>query len=157
MTRFGLRRRLLEEDGSSMVEFALSSVVLFLTMLGIMEISLAMYSDHITYEAAREGSRYAMVRGDTCMAGGASCTATAADIQSYVRALGYPGINSQNMTVTTTYAAYPTGNTCSPNANCANPGNQVTVKVDYVFPLSIPFVPASTLNMSSSSSMVISQ
>jgi len=62
MTRFGLRRRLLEEDGSSTVEFALSSVVLFLTMLGIMEISLAMYSDHITYEAAREGSRYAMGR-----------------------------------------------------------------------------------------------
>jgi Flp pilus assembly protein TadG len=150
-------KRLIDESGSGTLEFALSAVILFMTMLGIMEISLALYTNHMISEAAREGTRYAMVHGNKCVVSGASCTATAAQIQSYVQNLGYPGILPQNMTVTTTYSAYPAGNTCTPNANCANPGNLVKVSVAYSFPLTIPFVPSSLLNLGSSSSMVISQ
>jgi Flp pilus assembly protein TadG len=153
------RRRMLlaDESGASTLEFALSAVILFMTMLGIMEISLALYTYHMTSEAAREGTRYAMVHGNKCTVSGASCTVTAAQIQSYVQNLGFPGIAPQSMTVTTTWSAYPSGTGCAPNANCANPGNVVTVNVAYAFPLTIPFVPASQLNMTSSSSMVISQ
>ncbi len=151
------RKVMADESGTSILEFALSAVILFMTMLGIMEISLALYTYHMTPEAAREGTRYAMVHGNKCTVSGASCTVTASQIQSYVQSLGFPAISPQNMTVTTTWSAYPAGNSCTPNANCANPGNLVTVNVAYAFPLTIPFVPASQLNMTSSSSMVISQ
>jgi uncharacterized membrane protein len=40
---------------------------------------------------------------------------------------------------------------------CNAPGNQVQVRVSYAFPLTIPFWRAVTLNLSSKSSMVISQ
>jgi Flp pilus assembly protein TadG len=144
------------ESGSILVEFAFSVAVLLTVVFGIMEASLALYSFHLISEAAREGSRYAMVRGNTCNVNGSSCTATPASIQSYVQSLGYPGIDPAKMSVSTSYAAFPANTTCSPNANCENAGNLVTVKVVYTFNLNIPFVPSSLLNMTSTSSMVLS-
>jgi hypothetical protein len=56
-------------------------------------------------------------------------------------------------------AVWPTtGAACTPSATpCNNPGNLVQVTVAYKFLLSIPAVKASTINMSSTSEMVISQ
>ena len=150
-------RELLRQEGSGSLEFALSAVILLTLVLGIMQMSLAVYTYHVISEAAREGTRYAMVRGNTCTVNGASCTVDASQIQSYVKSIGLPTIQSSNMTVTTTYSDYPAGSGCTPNANCANPGNMVTVKVVYAFPFSIPFVTSSTLSMTSTSAMVISQ
>ena len=42
-----------------LVEFALSSVVLFMTLFGLMAFALALYSYVFVAEAAREASRYA--------------------------------------------------------------------------------------------------
>jgi Flp pilus assembly protein TadG len=151
------RRGWRAEVGASTVEFALAATILFMLILGIMEMSLALYTHHMLSEAAREGTRYAMVRGDTCVVSGASCTTSAAQIQSYVQGLGYPGINAAKLTVTTTYSAYPAGSGCTPNSNCANPGNLVTVTLVYPFSLHIPFVSSSTLTMTSTSANVISQ
>jgi Flp pilus assembly protein TadG len=148
---------LLRQEGSASLEFALSAVVLLTLVLGIMQMSLAVYTYHVISEAAREGTRYAMVRGNTCNASGASCTVGASQIQSYIKNIGLPTIQASNLTVTTTYSDYPAGSGCTPNANCANPGNMVTVKVAYAYPLNIPFVPSNTLNMTSTSAMVISQ
>jgi len=145
------------ECGATTLEFALSAVVLLSIVLGVMETSLALYSFDLVCDAAREGARYAMVRGNTCMLSGASCTATTTQIQTYVRSLGFPGINVQSMTVSATYSGFPSGTTCTPNANCANPGNLVTVKVVYPFAYNIPFAPSKTLQLSSTSAMVISQ
>jgi Flp pilus assembly protein TadG len=153
-------RRSRSEYGSTLVETALSLVILLTVALGVMEMSLALYTYHFVSDAAREGTRFAIVRGSSCAtnAGLASaCPATQADIQSYVRGLGFPGIDPSLMTVTTTaYLAYPTGTVCTAAfLTCMSPGNQVKVTVRYQFPLSIPFIPASTLSMSSSSQMVI--
>jgi hypothetical protein len=126
-------------------------------ILGVMQLCLALYSYHFVSEAAREGARYAMVRGDTCTVSGASCTATTTEIQNYVQSLNYPGIVGSNLTVSTTYSAYPAGGSCTPNANCANPGDLVTVKVSYPFGLNIPFMSSMTLQLGSTSAMVISQ
>ncbi len=52
-----------DERGSSAVEFALSAAVLFMLMFGVMLMCLALYSYHFVAEAAREGTRYEMVRG----------------------------------------------------------------------------------------------
>ena len=145
------------DTGATTLEFALSTLVLVTVVLGVMETGLALFSFEAICDSAREGSRYAMVRGNTCLLNGASCAVTPAQIQSYVRSLGFPGINGQSMTVTATYSAYPSGSTCTPNSNCANPGNLVTVTVQYPFAFNVPFVPARSLQLSSTSAMVISQ
>jgi Flp pilus assembly protein TadG len=141
------------ERGSASVEFAVTSVVLFMTLLGLMKMCLGIYTYHYISEAAREGTRYAMVRGTSCT----GCEVTTDQISAYVKNLGYPGISSSAMTVTTTRGPFPSTKTCTPSVACNNPGDLVTITVQYAFPLSIPFMAARTLNMQSRSAMVISQ
>ena len=142
-----------DEHGTALVELALTSAILFSMLFGIMQVGLALYSFHFISDAAREGTRWAMVRGNTCT----GCVAPVSDVQSHVKNLGFPGINPANMTVTVTYAAYPAGVTCSPSASCNNPGNKVKVVVQYNFPFAVPFVPQQTFSMSSTSTMIIAQ
>jgi len=139
-----------------MVEMALSMVILLTIIFGVLFGCLALYSFHFVSDAAREGSRYAIVHGATCTVSGASCTASTTQIQTYVRNLGFPGIDPSNMTVTTTYAPYPAGVACK-TLGCNGPGDLATVTATYTFHLNIPFLPAQTLNMTSTSAMVISQ
>jgi Flp pilus assembly protein TadG len=150
------------EQGSAIVETAMSSFILFMFIFGVMEAGFAMYSYYFISEAAREGTRYAIVRGSSlgtnCIAPGPpTCVAQTSDIRTYVKNLGFPGINPGNMTVAVSRAGYPSGVTCTPSAACNNPGNLVTVTVNYSFPLSVPFLPLRTYSMSSSSAMVIAQ
>jgi Flp pilus assembly protein TadG len=143
------RRCWSSEEGANLVESALSMAILLSMILGIMEICLALYSYNYVAEAARVGARYAIVRGSSCP----GCIATSDNIQTYVRGLAYPGIN--NATVT---AAWPdTGSSCTPSSlPCNNPGNNVRVTVTYPFNLNIPFISSTTINMTSTSKMIIS-
>jgi Flp pilus assembly protein TadG len=135
-------------------------MILLLTLIfGIIEGAWAVYSYHFISEAAREGARYAIVRGSACTTFTSACPATAAQIQSYVTGLGFPGINTaaSAMTVTASWCA-PTGSTppaCAAGTNA--PGQLVRVAIVYKFPLQIPFVPANTITMNATSQMVISQ
>jgi Flp pilus assembly protein TadG len=151
------RRALLVETGDTMVEFALSTIVLCSIMFGVIAICLALYTYNVTAESAREATRYAIVRGSACSASTFSnCNIDQGGLQTYVRGIGFPGINPSSLTLT---AAWPTtGVACFPSVNpCNNPGDLVQVTVTYQFPLSIPFIPQRTLSMSSTSEMVISQ
>ncbi len=147
-------RRCLNSEGQTLVETALSLTILFTMTFAIIELGMALYSYNFVAESAREGSRYAMVRGSSCTG---NCTiATNDSVQTYVRNLKYPGLNSSNLTVTTTWP--DTGVTCTPSATpCNNPGNNVMVKATYAFPWTIPFIPSGTLTMTSTSEMIISQ
>ncbi len=150
------QRRRRGEQGATMVETALSMLILLAILFGLIEMCLALYSYYFLSDAAREGTRYAIVHGSTCMVSGVSCTMTASQIDTYVKDLGYPGINPANMTVTTTYSISPGEESCVA-AGCNGPGDRVTVLVNYNFSLMIPFVTSKALSMSSTSSMVISQ
>ncbi len=151
-----------EEQGATVVEMALSVMILLTVLFGLIEICVALYTYHYVSDAAREGTRYAIVHGaeypvlPTCPAVSGPCTATGPEIQTYVQDLGYPGINPSNMTVTTVWSAYPAGKACNA-AGCNGPGDLVTVTAQYNFLLSIPFTTATTLKLTSTSSMVISQ
>jgi Flp pilus assembly protein TadG len=159
--------RLHDEEGQSIVETAMSLTILITFMFAVFEVGLALYSYHFVSEAAREGTRYAIVRGFT--AGSTNCTApgpptcraqggsNTGDIATYVKYLGFPGINPNNMTVNSTWSAYPTGTSCTPSASCNNPGNLVTITVQYSFPVVVPFVPNHTYTMTSQSAMIIAQ
>lgn len=156
MTSKLVRDSLCRDDASSVVETAVSAMILFSLVFGIIEASMALYAYHFTAEAAREGTRYAVVRGSSCSGSNTACPAQASDIQNYVSGLVFPGINPAAITVTT---AWPTtGGSCTPSSNpCNNPGNIVAVTVNYRFAFATPFIPSSTLNMTSTSEMVISQ
>jgi Flp pilus assembly protein TadG len=167
---FGLlnRRGILREDGRSIVEFAFACAVVFGMLFGVIYFSMALYTYHYISEAAREGSRYAMVRGSTCHANTPGLTncgtsgITSAQLQTYVQDLGYPGINAaSNMVVTTTWytasSTQPTTWTACRTGTCNAPGNIVKVQVAYTYPLSIPFYGKKTLSMTSTSQMVIAQ
>jgi Flp pilus assembly protein TadG len=142
---------------------------LLLTFLfGIMDFSRFLYTYHFVSEVAREGSRYAMVRGSTygsavCASTSTfACNATAANVTSYVQGLTPPGITSSSLTVTATWpGAAPTGaaTACSTTNGNNSPGCLVQVVVSYPYKFMLPFLPksSSTWTVSSTSVMVISQ
>ncbi len=145
------------DEGSNIVEMAVVSSVMFAVLFGIVELSLALYTYNYVSDAAREASRYAIVRGSSCSVL-TNCGVTGAKIQTYVQNLGYPGMNAANTTVTTTWLSPSTTTPVTWTAcgsQCNVPGNAVQVTVTYSFPLSIPFVPKSTLSLHSTSQMVI--
>ncbi len=138
--------KLSNEEGSTLVEFAISTSVLFMALFGIISLSLALYSYNFIAEAARDATRYAIVRGSSCL-GLSDCGIAQSGLNTYVQGLNYPGIDSTQLSATASW---------SPDNN---PGSTVSVTVTYNFPMSIPFWvhSGSIIRMSSTSSMVISQ
>ena len=150
--------KLLNDTGSSLVEFSLAASVLFLALFGIIEMCFALYIYKYVSDAARVGTRYAMVRGTGCSASLTGCGADQAEILSYLRSLPYPGMNAANLNATVQWyqlnASGATG--WSTACTCPNPKNEVQVTVIYQFPLQIPYFPNGTINIQSTSQMVIS-
>ena len=56
------------EAGSALVEFALASVIILTVLFGIIDMGRALYAYDWVSDAARRGTRYAMVRGTSCSA-----------------------------------------------------------------------------------------
>jgi Flp pilus assembly protein TadG len=164
-----IRRMVMNDAGSALVEMAVSSTILFAMFFGVFEIVLASYTSHYVSDAAREGARYAIVRGNLSCSNTpnlSNCGATPTTISTYVKGLAYPGITPSNMTVAVTYLTgttdSSTGTTLTTWAACGTapcnvPGNMVNVKVTYAFGLTLPFVMRKIINVSSTSQMVIQQ
>jgi Flp pilus assembly protein TadG len=158
------RCHLLNEEGSTLVETAFACMILVTVLIGIFDMSRAVYAAHAVSEAAREATRYAIVRGSNCI-NLTGCAASNSDIQTYVQSLGYPGITAAKLTTattwynvsidTTTNSAVVSSCGTAPNG-CNSPGNQVQVQVSYSFSFNIMGF-AKTLNLTSTSAMVISQ
>jgi Flp pilus assembly protein TadG len=126
------------------MEFSVVSTGFLLLLLGIGDFGRALYTYHAISDAAREATRYAIVRGANCTTFGSACPASATDIQSYVQNLT-PGLSASSTTVTTTW---------TPDNK---PGSTVQVKVQYAFKFITPFIHSASVNMSSTSQMVISE
>jgi hypothetical protein len=168
-----------DESGSTLVETALSLSVLLMTLLGIAQISIALYANDFLSQAARDGARWAIVRGGQCSLntpGLDHCNATQSDIQTHVQGLGYPFANAVTVNVswlvesiTLSSTSVPTASwasTCTSSSTVVCPngtsstklgGDQVQVTVSYSFPVNIPFWKNGTVPMASTSTMVISQ
>ncbi|HEY2468848.1 MAG TPA: TadE/TadG family type IV pilus assembly protein [Terracidiphilus sp.] len=160
-----MRRLLRDERGGSLVETALSFLLMLLLMFGVIEGSLAVYSYHFLANAAHEGTRYAIVRGggwgSACTGYASSgCIASTTDVANYVASRNFPGVNIVAANVCVQYlTATPGSATSACTASTTNtnnrPGDIVQVTVNYPFKLSIPGVPLRTINMASTSQMVI--
>jgi Flp pilus assembly protein TadG len=151
-----------------------ATFVLFPLIFGIVDFGEALYAYHFVANAAREGTRYAIVRGSSCTGLSGGCPASSSDIQSYVQNLASGiGINSNSVTIDTTSSDVwpgtgPSGS-CNTTEGNNSPGCIVQVKVVYPFNFAIPLLPThacplptggtTTANicMSSTSEMVISQ
>ena len=123
------------ERGTSAVEFALIMPIFLLVIIGVGELSRAIWIYGTVAHAAREGTRYALVRGAENKA-----PVTAADVESYVRAkAGYGSL----LQVTTTW---------QPDNKA---GSIVQVSVQYEFTSVASLLPLPPLALSSTSRMVI--
>jgi Flp pilus assembly protein TadG len=165
--RRGIRSWWRDEAGATLVETALSLTLLLAVLFGVLEGSLVVYSYHFISEAAREGTRYAAVRGYStfttpCTAPGyANCVAqggpnNAGDIATYVENLGFPGISASSVTVNSTWLT-SSGAACGTTNTCKVPGDIAKITVTYTFPFSFPFVSLPAFTMSSTSEMVVLQ
>jgi len=147
--------RLADTTGATIVEFSISAALFFTMLFGVMVMSIAFYSYHYISEASREGARFAAVHGSTAATYGHLTVATAGTIQAYVQSLGFPGIQSSNMTVTT-YWSIDGSNWSATSTNKNLAGDYVKVNVSYQLPVSIPFLLSNTLTMNSSAVGIIS-
>jgi Flp pilus assembly protein TadG len=156
-----LARKAGDQEGNSLVEFAMASGILLAAVISIMGFSLVAYSYLYVSDAARQATRYAMVRGNTqtgdCTAPGpATCIAQTADIQSYVQNGALPGINGNNLSVTTTWLT-SSGGSCGTADTCKSPGNYVKSTASYSYPLSLGYLPKQTFSISSTSQMMVAR
>ena len=133
------RKKGISQDGSAMVEFALMAPVFLLLIFGIIEFSRVLLMYHHVGNAAREGSRYAIVHGSTDN----TATADEDDVRNYVRSISPLDPNNVNVS-----AEWPDGN--------KNPKSHVLVTVTYNFQFTLPALFGSGIPLTSTSEMVIS-
>jgi len=165
-----------DESGAELVEFALTALILMLLLTGGIQLIFAMYAYHFTSYAAQQGARFAIVRGYTWSKSTATncstsappnftmqydCTASATDIQNYVKSLATPGITASNVTINTSTShvwpgTTPDGTTsaCSTHAN--SQGCLVEVSVSYTVDF-VPFMPMTAIPMSAVAEKAIVQ
>jgi len=136
------------EDGSTLIEFAVTLPVMFMLLFMFMELCLIFYTHDMISEVAREGTRYAMVRGGSCPNSTTpTCKVNSAQVNAYVNSIGWPNLGGGTMTVNTQYS----------DAANESVGSTVQVTVTYVFNITMPFVPRSAITMTSTSKMYIIQ
>lgn len=163
-----------DQQGSALVEVALTTLPLLMLIFGVIEMSMAMYNFHYLANAAHEAARYAIVRGGSwstnCDGSGSTgsgysssqCAASTTDIANYVANRGYPGINIAASNVCVQYfSSVPskssTSCTTSTGTLANSPGNIVEVRIRVPYQIAIPGLPTYTWNLQSTSLMVIAQ
>ncbi len=112
------------EDGLGMVEFALVGALFVLILFGIVEFGLAVWQKNSVAADAREGARYAIVRGGT-MTGH---VATTDSVRNFVRSR-----TSLDATGVRVYTTWTPDNT---------PGSKVSVSVAHSVPRRGPIIRA---------------
>ena len=172
------------EDGATLVEMGLSCAVMLVLLFGIIQMSMALYAYNFVAEAAREATRYAVVRGsNSCVisstfpdcnltpvaSGNSGVAYTTSPLQTYVRGRGFPFADRMNVTASwliqsqdaSGHMTWPTACTGAADPTTGNPCNNVgyavQATVSYAYPLNIPFLQPITLNIHSTSQMVISE
>lgn len=151
--------------GSALVEFAVSAVLLFTLMFGVLECSRAVYVYHFVGNAAQEAARYAMVRGASWNANCASatssnCMATSSSVTSFVQSITSAGIIKSGIGVSTSWPG-----TDATGANCLSPstvptntvGCVVVVTLTYSFSFVSPLLPKQALALTSTAKETIVQ
>lgn len=131
------RRR--RQRGSGLVETALCLTVFLMILFGTIDFGRSMFAYNYVSYAAREGARYAIVRGQS-----SGRAASTTDVSTYVKSEAI-GLSPADITVSTTW---------NPDNR---PGSTVQVRVQYSFQPIVPYMPSGTWALASTSKMLISQ
>ena len=174
-------RRLGDERGAMIIEFAVAASVYLSLYFGILELCMALYSYNFVSEAAREGTRYAAVRGSqSCVVSSSfpDCnllptnitSSTSNPVLTYINSQHYPALNSNNLSAAVTWwepiqdanghTSWTTACTGAKDGSgipCNVKGNMVRVVVNYNFPLYIPFWKNASVPVTSTSQMMINE
>jgi len=126
--------------GTTIAEFALVLTPCLILFFGIINFALALYCYDFVCYSAQQAARYAAVNGSS-----ATAPVSAEDVQTYVDGLVVGVLDTDSLTVTTTWA---------PNNH---PGSVVTVAVSYNFAPLTALVSSVTIPLSRTAAMVISQ
>jgi Flp pilus assembly protein TadG len=141
------------QRGTAMFEYAIVVLISLMMLFGIVDFGRALYAYHFISNAAREGTRFASVRGNTCTFFASDCPATRGQIRAFVKNVPQ-GIDAAALTVTPNFTN-PNGlPVCGSSQNY--PGCGVQVRVDYNFRFIFPLMPV-PIAMSSTSEMIISR
>jgi Flp pilus assembly protein TadG len=148
------------QRGSSLPETAIVMAALLALMFGIIDFGRATYTYAFVAQLARQGARWAMVRGSSCTAL-EHCNASRTDVQNYVQSLSQGATIASNITVPVNNGLVFSNCPAGSAANNA-PGCTVSVTVQYPFTFMLPYMPKNggglmQITMSSTSQMVISQ
>jgi Flp pilus assembly protein TadG len=130
-------RRLRQESGATLVEFALVSIVFLMTIFGVFDFGLAIWRYNIVADLAQEGARWASVHGKKSLS-----PASAADVQTYINTRS-PGLT---VTVTTT-----------PDPSTLAQGNTVSVVVSATYAPLTQLVPQGTRTLTSTAKMIVAR
>jgi Flp pilus assembly protein TadG len=125
------------DEGGAMAEFAIASTVFIIILLGILEFGYAAWAKNDVAADAREGARWAMVRGGQSGAR----VATDPSVSTYVKSKSMLG---NSITVTTNWED-PVGKA---------PGTTVAVTVSHFVPRRGPFL-ADHTDVSTSTMLIV--
>lgn len=146
----------LVEKGSVLVESAITTMLLFVMLFGIIDFGRALYTYHFVANAARQATRWASVNGSSCNSD-PNCPnggpASEQNIATYVAEMTPPGIDAKAIKVA---ADWPQGTVGCTGVNPNAPGCPVQVTVSYNFNFLVPLGHKGLMPISSSSEMVIS-
>lgn len=138
-TWFQQRQRTLRDDrGAALVEFAVTSILFFTITLGTLEFGRMIMDYSIVSNAAREGVRYAAVRGTA-----SGHPVTEAEVQTYTAGRSVGLLSAGNVAVT-----WPTNKT---------QGSIVRVQVTYNFSPIVALLPSQTVQLRSTTEMTIAR
>jgi len=128
--------------GQASVEFALAGVAFLLLLFAIMEMALAVLAYNTISFAASEAVRY----GSAVQAANQNTASTNTAIQNVAIAAA-PDLNLTSGNVAVTWST----------DSLITSRNDIAVTISYNYPLSIPFLKATTLPLTSTSKMMASQ
>jgi Flp pilus assembly protein TadG len=140
--------------GQATVEFTLIFVLFMVFIFMIVDGGRAiLYYDSVSH-LAREGTRYAIVRGSTSKCS-PDCPASVANIESFVKSRAI-GVSVKKVEVCWWKT---TANCVADPHNPSNkaPGSTVQVRVESDFDPVVPFIPQGVLGLSSTTEMIIAQ
>ena len=151
-----IRRRSGNSRGQGLIEFTLSAFLLVMLLIGVVEIGHMILTYATIANAARVGTRYAIVYGKD---NPTTVTTVTSVVQSYLSAAGITTSGTGAATVNVCYGAAPGTSSCSSSSTNAAPssaaiGSEVTVQVSYAYVPFIPYFPLS-VNLGSTSQGVI--
>lgn len=119
------------ERGQSMTEFALSLVILLTLLAGIVDLGRVFFAYIIIRDAAQEGAVYGSIAPKDDL------TVLSNEIEERVKAAFTDPSDSSNVPIDISKLNVQTEIL---GATCATPGSGVRVKVDYLVPVTMPFL-----------------